>query len=271
MSFAPHARSRSGARTALSTRWRWVAAALAVSGLAACTSAQVEPTPTGSRAPATTEVDASPSPVLTPLDILRCAVQRTLSPGQGGLPLDAVRPADATGAETQGPVETVPGADARRCPGALPTAVCDKPRPWSQPGNERFFTATRATRRVEGSATWSLASTPRVSRSAVATGVEDLQSVGYGLLDLEPGDPARALAYLERSVQQCESATSVTMGGRRALVGTLTSQFRQGPATIVLLTGPDAAAWIVLDGTTQMPEAERARIVALAASRLLPS
>lgn len=268
---APRARSHSGARSALSRGWGWVAAALVVGGLAACTSAQVGPTLTGTQAPATIEVDASPSPVLTPLDTLRCVVQRTLPLGQGGLPLDSIRRADATGAETQGPVETVPGADASRCPGALPTAVCDEPRPWSRPGDERFFTATRATLRVEGSATWSLVASPRVSGSAVATGVKDLQSVGYGLLRVRPSDPARALAYLERSARQCERATSVTLGSRRVLVGTVTSQFRQGPATVVLLPGPNAAAWLLLDGTTQLPESELVRIVEVAASRLLPS
>ncbi|MDN5767661.1 MAG: hypothetical protein L0H96_18295 [Humibacillus sp.] len=202
------------------------------------------------------------------MDTDQCAVQRTLPPGQGGLPADSILPANAIEAGTQGPVETVPGADAGGCAGSLPTSGCDEPRPWSEPPGDRFFTATRATRWVWGIVTWVSAG---ASQSATATGVKDLQSVSYDLLQLRPGDPAGTLAYLERSVQQCEGATAVTMGGHRALVGTMTSGFRQGPATVVLLTGPDAAAWLVFDGTTQISAPELTRIVDVAASRLLPS
>ena len=251
-----------------------VAVGLTVVALAACTSSMGEPTPTAGRPTAATGAvgtSPTPSPVLTPLDTLRCTVQRTLPPGQGGLPLDSVRPGGAIGAEAEGPVETVPGADAGRCPGSLPTALCDEPRPWSRPGDDHFFTATRATRRVEGAVTWSQASTSGPSQSAALPTVLDLQSVGYGLLDVRAGDPARALVYLERAAQECDSATPVTLGGQRALVGTLTSQFRQGPATLVLLRAPDAAAWLVVDGTTATSRAQLNRIVAVAASRLLPS
>ena len=255
---------------------RVVASGLVVSGMAACTSSTGEPAPSSSRRPASTTAAATtplPSPVLTPLDTLRCVVQRTLAPDEDGLFADSVRPAAAIGAETQGPVETVPGADAVRCPGSLPAGsrVCDEPRPWSRPADVRFFTASGATRRVEGALTWSLAGTPRPSQSAAAVRVIDLQSVGYGVLDLRAGDPAGALGYLERSALQCDSASRVTLGGRRALVGTVTSQYRQGPATLVLLPGSNAAAWLVFDGTTRISQAELTRIVAVAAARLLPS
>lgn len=251
-----------------------VATGLTVGAVAACTSPVGAPAPARTRPTAATGAGAPtsvPTPVLTPLDTLRCVVQRTLPPDQGGLPLDSVQPAEAIGAATQGPVETVPGADAAACPGVLPASGCDEPRPWSRPGDERFFTATQATRRVEGAVTWSLVSHPRPSQSAVDARVEDLQSVSYGLLNLKPGDPGRALAYLERVVRQCDSAIPMSAGGRRALVGTLTSQFRQGPANVVLLTTPNAAAWLLFDGTTQVSQTEFTRVVASAASRLLPS
>lgn len=249
-----------------------VAAGLTVAWLTACTSSVGEPTPTDTgptvAAPFPSPV---PSPVLTPVDTEQCIVQHTIPAGQGGLPLAVVRPVGAIGATTQGPVETVPGADAKGCPGSLPKSGCDEPRPWSEPVSDRVFTATRATRFVEGILTWESAGAPRPSHSAAATGVTDLQSVSYGLLQLRPGDPAGTLAYLERSVQQCDGATPATVGGRRVLVGTMSSAFRQGPATVVLLTGPDAAAWLVFDGTTQIPQAGLTRIVEVAASRLLPS
>ncbi|WP_139142837.1 hypothetical protein [Humibacillus sp. DSM 29435] len=248
-----------------------VAAGLTVAGAAACTSSAGGPAPASTRPSAATAPTSRPAPVLTPLDTLRCVVQRTITTDRGGLPPDSVKPAEAVGAATEGPVETVPGADAAACPGALPAAGCDEPSPWSRPGDERFFTASRATRRVEGVVTWSLVSKPPPSQSAAADGVNDLQSIGYGVLNLKRGDPGRVLAYLERVVRQCDSAIPLSVGGRRALVGTVTSQFRQGPADVVLLTSQDAAAWLLLDGTTQLSDTELARIVSVAASRLLPS
>ena len=266
MSSAPRARSRLGARTALSTVGRGVAVALTVVGLVACTSVVGNPTPTGTGPTAASP--STPAPVLTPVDTDQCVVERTLPPDQNPLPAEVIRPPTAIGSRTQKPVETVPGADASGCLGSLPTSGCDEPRPWSEPPGDRFFTATRATRWVRGVVTWVAADT---SHGAVATGVNDLQSVSYDVLQLRPGDPARTLAYLERSVQQCEGATPAIVGGRRALVGTMTSTFRQGPSTVVLLTTSDAAAWLVLDGTTRISQAELTRIVAVAASRLLPS
>lgn len=247
-----------------------MAAGLTVAAVAACTSS-ASPPPASTRPSAATAPTSVPSPVLTPLDTLRCVVRRPIVPDRGGLPLDAVQPVEAVGAATEGPLETVPGADAAACPGALPAAGCDEPRPWSRPGDERFFTASRATRRVEGVVTWSLVSTPRPSQSAAADGVNDLRSVSYGVLNVKPGDPGRVLAYLERVVRQCDSAIPMRVGGRRVLVGTVTSQFRQGPANVVLLTRPDAAAWLLFDGTTQVTETELARIVTVAASWLLLS
>lgn len=278
MSAPPRARARSGLHAALPTVRLtvrpivrlMVAAGLTVAGVAACTSSAGGPAPTSTR-PAATAPTTRPAPVLTPLDTLRCVVQRTITTDRGGLPPDSVQPAEAVGAATEGPVETVPGADAATCPGALPAAGCDEPGPWSRPGDQRFFTASRATRRVEGVVTWSLVSTPPPSQSAPADGVNDLQSIGYGVLNLTPGDPGRVLAYLERVVRQCDSAIPLSVGGRRDLVGMVTSQFRQGPADVVLLTSPDAAAWLLLDGTTQLSDTELARIVGVAASRLLLS
>lgn len=207
---------------------------------------------------------AVPAPEMTPIDTLRCASSHNLPAVSNPFPARVIWGAAldrATG--TDEAVETVPGPDAARCAHVLP-AGCDSP-PWAWPPNERFFVASGATRRLRGES-----GTAGSTSATSAAPVVDRQSVQWGSLELPPGDPLGVLAHLRRTATECASAVPATVGGRPVLVGTAGSDYRQGPAVIVLLTGRDAAAWLTVDGTTVLPEHELARIVAAAAARLLP-
>ena len=267
MWFPPRARARSGARTALSTIRRLVAGGLAIGVIAACTTSVGEPAPAITRPTPKTTTTATtavtPTPSLTVLDTVRCAVTRERPPSGDLLPARSIWPSGDT-VERGQTFETVAGADASRCPGELPTTGCNRPTPWSAPLIDDFFVASGATHLTQGSSAVYFANT-----DANGVFVPNRQSVRYGVVRLRAGDPRGAVAYLERAMRQCDSATPQTVGGHRALVGTVTSEFRQGPATVVLLPGPHVAAWLVLDGTTQITETELARIVTVAASRLL--
>lgn len=239
-----------------------ITAIMAVGGLTACTSSTSDLTASSTRPPASTPV--VPTPSMTALDTVRCAVTRELPPGRDLLPALAIWPAGGSKPSVQS-FQTVAGTGvgATGCRGALPASGCRPLPPWNASPSDDFFVASGATRRFEGAATTSFAGT-----GETGSGVTNLQSVRYGLVQLRDGDPRGALAYLRRAMRQCASAVPLGLGGHPRLVGTGPSEFRQGPANVVLLEGSDAAAWLVVDGTTQVTEGELARIVTVAASRL---
>ena len=266
MSFPTGARPRGGARTAALTVRFVVAVVLAVGGVSACTSMVGGPAPTsagpGPRS-AATAVTPTPTPSLTALDTVRCAVTRERPPSRDLLPARLIWPSGDTDERGQ-TFETAAGAS--ECPGELPKSGCNPPPPWSAPLVDDFFVASGATLLTAGSSGMYFANT-----NSSGVFVPNRQSVRYGVVHLRAGDPRDAVAYLERVVRQCASGAPQSLGGSARLVGTAPSDYRQGPATIVLLTGPDAAAWLVVDGTMQITEGELTRIVTVAASRLLPS
>ncbi|MBB2987297.1 hypothetical protein [Terracoccus luteus] len=259
-------------------RAAWVAITLAVTaGVAGCTGARdapVPPVPTGSlrdgsvTAAPTAPAEPTPAPSLTPIDTLRCAreVQR---PGPGPLPASVLQdavPAVRWGGGLAGAVETVPGPDAGRCAPGLPAVRCADRPPWLYPPTTDLFTASGATRALRGQVTGQV----RRTTSAGAT-VLDLQSATWASLTLAPADAAKAATYLRSTVERCADGSPQTLRGRRVDVGIAPSQYRQGPATVVVLTGPSAVGWLVLDGTTALSTSELARLVAAAAPRLVPT
>ena len=201
---------------------------------------------------------------MTPIDTLRCAASHNLPAANNPFPDRVIWGASADRATgTDEAVETVPGPDAARCAHVLPSG-CDS-QPWTWPPNDGFFVASGATRRLRGES--------GTAGGAVATSpsqVVDRQSVRWGALELPPGDPLGVLANLRRTATECASAGPATIGGRPVLVATARSDYRQGPAVLVLLTGRDGAAWLTVDGTTELAAPELSRIVAAAAARLLP-
>ncbi|MEO5744793.1 MAG: hypothetical protein ABIQ53_09430 [Terracoccus sp.] len=266
MSFPPGARTRPGARAALSTFRVGVAVVLAVGGVSACTLMAGGPAPTSTRpVPRSAAAAVPPTPSLTALDTVRCAVTRGRPPNRDLLPARLIWPSGDTDERGQ-TLETAAGADASQCPGELPKSGCNPPTPWSAPLVDDFFVASGATLLTTGSSGMYFANT-----DGSGVFVPNRQSVRYGVVKLRAGDPRGAVAYLERALRQCASGAPQTLGGSARLVGTTPSDYRQGPATIVLLTGPDAAAWLVVDGTMQITETELARIVKVAESRLLSS
>lgn len=270
MSFSIGAPTRWRARTAPLTVRFVVAVVLAVGGVSACTSMAGGPAPTSTGpAPrsATTAVTPTPTPTpsLTALDAVRCAVTRERPPSRDLLPARLIWPSGDTDERGQ-TFETAAGATSSECPGALPKSGCNPPTPWSAPLVDDFFVASGATLLTRGSSGMYFANT-----NSSGVFVPNRQSVRYGVVQLRAGDPRDAVAYLERELRQCASGEPQTLGGHTRLVGTTPSDYRQGPATIVLLTGPDAAAWLVVDGTMQITEGELTRLVTVAASRLLPS
>lgn len=260
------------------------AAAVGCAVLASCTAA--DPPPNDARVAAATNAAASPSaatavaastsaapagvdgerplPSMTPLDTVRCVVTRALPPRRDLLPARVLWPSGTD--ETGQSFETVTGAPAQQCPGELPTAGCRPNPPWETPLREDFVVASGAVRLVDGSSATFFAAS-----EVTGVTVPNRQWVRYSVLNLRRGDPRGAVAYLERVMRECAGATSQPIGRTNRLVGTTRSFFRQGPATVVLLTGLDAAAWLVVDGSIAIDQAELARVVGVAASRLLPS
>lgn len=257
----PAGMERLGPRTGAARRaTAAIGVAVVCAVMVSCTS--VGP-PTGDGRVATRVVEpSSPAPSLTPLDVVRCTVTRELPANRDPLPARLVWPSGRPGLQAQTFV-TYPDAGPDRCPGTLPRSGCLALAPWRAPLGEDFVVASRAKRLIDGSS--------EAIVSTAASAVPTRQSVRYGVVELPAGDPRRAVPYLERVMRECADAVPQRVGGASRLVGSTTSYYRQGPATVVLLTAKDAAAWLVLDGTTVVDAAELARIVGTAASRLLPS
>lgn len=275
-----HAQPRSWATRALGV----LVAAVVVVVLGSCTSVVVPPgdvraasatNATNAAAPISSAAASSssalagegserPLPSMTPLDIVRCVVTRTLPSNRDLVPARVVWPSGTD--ETGRSFETVAGAPAQQCPGELPKAGCRPNPPWETPLREDFVVASGAVRLVDGSSATFFAPS-----DVTGVPVPNRQWVRYSMLNLRKGDPRGAIAYLDRVMRECAGATPQLIGGTTRLVGTTRSFFRQGPATVVLLTGQDTAAWLVLDGSIAIDDAELARVVGVAASRLLPS
>ncbi|MCU1538056.1 MAG: hypothetical protein JWP82_2407 [Humibacillus sp.] len=277
-----------------------VAALALVSALAACTSSTGAPnvpsrspvvatpapsatTPGPSAATSAaigTTVDPTPDPLMTPVDSRICAEIRDVPAARSPLPAAVIWPVSARSPVTTGGAdvvtEVVPGADVARCradreprprdPRAeLGPLACDTDQPWIGAPSDRYVVAGEASRELHGESV--IANDPAPMGGAE---VVDRQSVRWGSLEVPTGDPNAALTRLARAARECAGATPRTVAGRPALVGSVRSDYRQGPATLVLLLGR-AAAWLTLDGTTATPETEVVRIVRLGAARLLPA
>ncbi len=216
---------------------------------------------------------------MTPVDSRICSEVRDVPAATSPLPAAVIWPVSARSPVTTGGadvvVEMVPGADVARCRAdreprprdpraALGPLACDSDQPWTGPLTDRYVVAGEATRQLRGEA--GIADDPAPMGGAE---VVDRQSVTWGSLEVPTGDPDGALTRLTRAARECAGATRTTIAGRPVLVGSAPSDFREGPATVVLLVGPDAAAWLTLDGTTALPQTELVRIVRAAAPRLL--
>lgn len=205
---------------------------------------------------------------MTPVEAAaRCTTTRPLT-GKGRLPLDAVFPG-AESSASSGPEEVVPGADAAdraRCPGELPTEPrCDGLVPWTGLLPDGFVTASGARRLVQG---YLLTMPKQAGNQAPPESSAGTKAVTYGLVDLAADDPAGLLDHLEAGFAVCAKATSRTVAGQNALVGTVRSEYGAGTAEVVLLHAGTHVVWASLDGSG-WKAGEQQRALTVLAGRLL--
>ena len=251
------------------------AVALAVSVLGACTSEGVDPAAGGATASAASVPSSDaplarrPEPGMTLIEAApRCTTTRPLT-GRGRVPLDAVFPGADTSAFSDDPKEVVPGPDAAdraRCPGELPSEpLCAGLVPWTGLQAHAFVTASRARRLVED---YLLTMPKQAGNQAPPESSAGTKVVTFGLVDLVAGDPAGLVDHLAVAFRACAKATSGTVAGVGALVGTVHSEYGAGSAEVVLLRRGTHVVWATLDGSG-WKQGEQQRALAVLVARLL--
>ena len=124
-------------------------------------------------------------------------------------------------------------ADRARCPGELPSEpLCAGLVPWTGLQAHAFVTASRARRLVED---YLLTMPKQAGNQAPPESSAGTKVVTFGLVDLVAGDPAGLVDHLGVAFRACAKATSGTVAGVGALVGTVPSEYGAGSAEVVLL------------------------------------
>ncbi|GAB3872501.1 hypothetical protein [Terrabacter terrigena] len=200
---------------------------------------------------------------MTPVEAApRCTTTRPLT-GKGQVPLDAVFPGAETSASSD-PEEVVPGADAAdraRCPGELPSEPrCDGLVPWTGLLPDELVPASRARRVVQG---YLLTMPKQAGNQAPPESSAGTKVVTFSLVDLAAGDPAGLTGYLRVAFEACAKATSSTVAGVAALVGTVPSEYGAGSAEVVLLRRGSHVVWASLDGSGWKAGEQRQALVVL--------